>query len=114
MHLRALLIGEDKERWYWSAAKERWIWSAAMCDAAPLRLWCMLLTDNVTATTFCEHMHLLLVCIADKFRASIKPNKEKRLTLSSTYWLLAQTPDGDNDQDNSRRPRGGRYAAAKE
>lgn len=43
---------------------------------------CALLAGDVNATTFSERMHSPLARITSKFRASMKPDKVERLTLS--------------------------------
>jgi len=46
----------------------------------------MLLASDVNATTFSERMHSPLARITEKFRASMQPDKAKRLTLA--YFLV--------------------------
>lgn len=68
-----------KERYeYWPAAKGK----------MPLLFFCacMLLASDVNATTFSERMHSPLARITEKFRASMRPDKAKRLTLA--YFLV--------------------------
>jgi hypothetical protein len=69
-------------------AKERYEYWPAEKAKKPLLFFCacMLLASDVNATTFSERMHSPLARITEKFRASMHPDKAKRLTLA--YFLV--------------------------